>query len=298
MQVNDNYETLVSCIIPTYKRSESLIRAIKSVLNQTYRNIEIIIVDDNDPNDEYSIELQKKISIFKDDRLIYLQQEKHTNGAVARNYGVFHSNGNYIAFLDDDDEWLPEKIAIQMEILENLEVEYGAVSCLSNFMKNEQIIKTTNKFTEDNLQKKVLERTVEFNTSTVLFRKENLVKVGVFNEKLERHQDLQLFVVFLNNYKIKPLDKALVNYHLDDALNRPDTERLIKIKKDYFIEINHIMENYTLREKNTILAAHYFEIIYSALKEKKIKLSLKFLFQIGINFVAYRNLFNRMLTRR
>ena len=79
---------LVSVVIPTYKRSDTLIRAVSSVLNQSYRNIEVIVVDDNTPNDVYSIETQEKLKRIKDSRIRYIQQEKHINGAVARNVGI------------------------------------------------------------------------------------------------------------------------------------------------------------------------------------------------------------------
>ncbi len=120
---------LVSCVIPTYKRSDMLPRAIQSVLNQTYSNIEVLIVDDNEPNDEYSLETQKTIAVFlKDPRIKFIQQEKHINGAVARNVGINAAKGKYVAFLDDDDEWLPEKIEKQLAVLEKDETISGSTS--------------------------------------------------------------------------------------------------------------------------------------------------------------------------
>ena len=104
---------MVSCIIPTYRRSDSLIKAINSVLAQTYKNIEVIVVDDNDPDDKYSIMVQDKLATIKDERLRYIKQERHKNGAAARNTGIKASRGEYIAFLDDD-EWLPEKLEMQI----------------------------------------------------------------------------------------------------------------------------------------------------------------------------------------
>src|SRR5690554_2886294 len=94
---------MVSCIIPTYKRSETLVRAINSVLEQTYKKIEILVIDDNHPNDRFSLMVQKQLEQFND-KVRYIQQEKHVNGAVARNVGIKFARGEYIAFLDDDDE--------------------------------------------------------------------------------------------------------------------------------------------------------------------------------------------------
>ena len=102
-----NYiEGLVSVIMPTYRRSEKLIRAIESVLNQTYKNLELLLVNDNEPFDEYTEQLKKRVEKYSaDKRFQLIIQEKHVNGAVARNFGIRRAKGQYIAFLDDDDWW-------------------------------------------------------------------------------------------------------------------------------------------------------------------------------------------------
>src|SRR5699024_3332207 len=127
-------------------------------------------------------------------RLKYLPQEEHKNGAVARNFGVKHSSGDYIAFLDDDDEWETDKLELQLDVLVNLDDSYGAVSCLTYICKDNTIIGQTKKFNEHKLQQQIFERQVEFNTSTILFVKKKLVQSGIFNENLNRHQDLQMFI--------------------------------------------------------------------------------------------------------
>ena len=101
----------VSVIIPTYKRAKMLSRAIDSVLNQTYRNIEVIVVDDNNPNDEY----RKATSLIMenyctDERVHYICHEKNMNGSVARNTGMINASGEFVTFLDDDDIYMPQKV--------------------------------------------------------------------------------------------------------------------------------------------------------------------------------------------
>ena len=106
----------VSVIIPTYKGSDNLIRAIKSVLNQTYKNIEIIVVDDNDENSIFRKENEERLKSFIDDnKIIYLKHKCNKNGAAARNTGLRKSSGAYITFLDDDDYFLYNK-----KVIENL----------------------------------------------------------------------------------------------------------------------------------------------------------------------------------
>lgn len=108
MEAIDN--NLVSCIIPSYKRTDTLRRAINSVLKQTYKNIEVLIVDDNFNGDEYSEQVRNIVVSFDNPRIRLISQPMHINGAEARNAGVRAAKGEYIAFLDDDDEWLSEKI--------------------------------------------------------------------------------------------------------------------------------------------------------------------------------------------
>ena len=95
----------VSVIIPTYNRAHLVGRAIKSVLNQTYRDFEIIVVDDGSTDNTKDIikEFQKK-----DKRIKYIPYEKNKGGSAARNTGIKAAKGEYIAFLDSDDEWAYE----------------------------------------------------------------------------------------------------------------------------------------------------------------------------------------------
>ena len=105
----------VSVIIPTYKRSHFLQRAIDSVLNQTYKNLEIIVVDDNEPNSDFRKKTEMKMQKYADNtKVVYIKNNKNLGGALARNEGIFNATGDYITFLDDDDIYLPQKIEVQL----------------------------------------------------------------------------------------------------------------------------------------------------------------------------------------
>ncbi len=105
-------EPLVSCIIPTYNRSELVCRAIKSVLNQTYKNIEVIVVDDGSEDNT-----KKVVLSIKDSRIKYIRLHRNFGPAFARNIGIVNAEGEFIAFLDSDDYFLPEKIQKQVELM-------------------------------------------------------------------------------------------------------------------------------------------------------------------------------------
>lgn len=115
---NENKQDLVSVIIPTYKRPVAYLkRAVESVLNQSYSHLECIIVDDSPESFALRGEIAAYAGTHQDQRVIYLQNEKNLGGALARNRGIEKARGNYITFLDDDDEYKPDKIKCQLAFM-------------------------------------------------------------------------------------------------------------------------------------------------------------------------------------
>ena len=111
-------QPLVSVIIPTYKRDVSyLSRAVESVLAQTYENIEIIVIDDSPDTYEKRQQIRAYMESVTTDRVLYSQNEKNMGGSLSRNRGIEMARGQFISFLDDDDEYLPEKIQHQVAFM-------------------------------------------------------------------------------------------------------------------------------------------------------------------------------------
>lgn len=108
----------VTVIIPTYKRTvEFLSRSVQSVINQTYPNVEIIVIDDSPSDYKLRNSIKKYMDTVVDDNIKYLQNEKNMGGSLARNRGIELATGEYISFLDDDDEYMPEKIEKQVKFM-------------------------------------------------------------------------------------------------------------------------------------------------------------------------------------
>src|SRR5690606_19535755 len=106
-------------------RAGTLGKAIASVRNQTYSNIELIVVDDGSTDDTPSV-----IEEFADSRLTFIRHERNLGASAARNTGIEAARGRYIAFLDSDDEWLPERIAAAVHRFRTSELSpLGVVSC-------------------------------------------------------------------------------------------------------------------------------------------------------------------------
>ncbi|RLF83553.1 glycosyl transferase, partial [Thermococci archaeon] len=103
----------VSVIIPTYNRANLLKRAIASVLNQTFTDFELIVVDDASPDNTPEV-----VRSINDGRIRYVRLKKNSGGPVARNTGIRKARGRFIALLDDDDEWLPNRLELQIKKFE------------------------------------------------------------------------------------------------------------------------------------------------------------------------------------
>lgn len=289
---------LVSCVIPTYKRSDSLCRAIDSVLSQTYSNLECIVVNDNERNDEYSQDLYRILKEYNDEpRLVLVEQDKHINGAEARNAGIRASRGEYVAFLDDDDEWLPEKLEKQVTIL-NADRSLDGVSCLYQELIDGKVFHSCPPYSGEGLHKKVFQREVAVFTSTILLRREALLSAGIFDNTLRRHQDLQLLLDFTKEHKMAVLDEYLVYLHSDSNINRPSYERLVDIKNDFFRAVAPHLDLYSKREQRQIMAAHRFELSFAAFREHRWLTGMKQIVKVGFNIPAYRCLMKRMKNRK
>lgn len=103
----------MSVVIPTFNRAQMTLRAVRSVLGQTFRDFEVVVVDDGSTDG-----LQGALSDLDDPRLKCLRHEQRRGANAARNTGVENASGELVAFLDSDDEWLPQKLAVQMAVLQ------------------------------------------------------------------------------------------------------------------------------------------------------------------------------------
>ena len=120
---------MISVIIPTYNREKLIMPAIDSVLKQTYQDIELIVVDDG--STDRTVELLKTI---KDPRFYFVQTERNSGAPAARNIGIKQSKGEYIAFHDSDDIWMPHKLEKQLKFLKENDADVVG----SNFLCEEQ----------------------------------------------------------------------------------------------------------------------------------------------------------------
>lgn len=209
-------EDLVSAVITTHNRKELLVLAIESVLNQTYKNLECIVVDD--ASDDDTKEYIKKYINENKIRYIYIPKEESKGGNYARNLGIQNAKGDYIAFLDDDDEWLSQKIEKQMDAIKE-HPETGFVYCgtiseinLDKTLRIPQEIQN-DKYKEGDLSKEVLVHII-CNTSVILVKKKLLEEIHGFDEELKFWQEYEMCIRLLQNTKAKLVRENLVIYRI------------------------------------------------------------------------------------
>lgn len=200
----------ISVVIPTYNRANLLSRSIQSVLNQTYEDFEIIVVDDASSDGTEEI-----IKHFDDQRIKYIRHEENRGAAAARNTGIRYSRSNYIGFLDDDDEWAPVKLERQIQHLEKhcqADVVYTGMSvCDSERGKIFGILlpeKSGSIFSD------LLVDNCVGTTSSVLMRKECLENENLFDEEMPSCQDWDMWLNLSRFCVFDFVKEPLTIYHI------------------------------------------------------------------------------------
>lgn len=205
----------VSTIITTYQGADNLKRAIDSVMSQTYSNIEVIVVDDNDPNSKERNDTECIISRFYGNTrfpLKYIKHEKNLNGAVARNTGVTMAKGVYLQLLDDDDVLFPDKISESVKIIEEEKTD-GVLVSVAVCEKN-KVYSVSGAHVSQGLHDKRAEMMVnsEFigSGSNLFLLTKVYRELGGFDPEFMRMQDLEFMMRFFRKHDVSLLDKVLV----------------------------------------------------------------------------------------
>ena len=287
---------LVSIIIPTFARAEYLATAIQSVLNQNYPNFQLIVVDDNHPESVHRCATEKVIQSVSDSRIKYIKHESNKGANAARNTGFKNSNGSFIGFLDDDDEFKESKISSQIAVAKKFESRRGLLifvgaeiissggSRYSYWIKNRPNdiyeFESSSPFTGNLIG----------SNSFVLVDRESFQQVGGYDEGLSSCQDWDLWIkLAMINIKIVGIAKPLVKYHERDGI--------IRITNDYskrvngHLEILRRYENYIISNHKKLLKPFYRYIFYQLLPINRDKAVYVFKKQMrngikGMNFLS------------
>ncbi|MFC1823046.1 glycosyltransferase family 2 protein [Thermodesulfobacteriota bacterium] len=197
---------LVSIIVPTHNRADMLAKALDSIKRQTYEKWEVFVVG-NDCRDHTNQIMKRYI---KDGRIHFINIPEAIGAAKARNVGIKRAKGEYIAFLDDDDEWLPDKAQRQVIFLErNLNIR--AVSCWYILMiggKSQKVVIPSIVTFNDLLWRNYLG-----SFSFSIFKREVFETIGLLDEMLPSCQDWDFWLRVIQKVKVEVIPEYLVLYH-------------------------------------------------------------------------------------
>ena len=197
----------VSVIIPTHNRATLVARAVRSALAQTYSDLEVLVVDDASTDDTREMLLR-----IGDARVRYLRHDTNRGVSAARNTALAHLSGELVAFLDDDDEWLPEKLRLQMELVDKVDGRVGLISC-GHYDVDHATAQIRKVILPDH-RGWVLERLLRqghySHTSTVVARAECFARVGLFDRVYRYGEDYDMWLRIARDYQADFVREPLV----------------------------------------------------------------------------------------
>jgi glycosyltransferase involved in cell wall biosynthesis len=257
---------MITVIIPMYNSENTITRCINSVINQTYNgSIEIIIINDGS-TDRSKLIVEDLISNNNFEKFNIRLINKFNGGvSTARNTGLYEVKGNYIAFLDSDDEWLPDKLNRQLEVF-NLDKSISFLGGLIDKSNN-----LNEKLLQIPLSKLIFKN--YFQPSTVIFKKEIIHKIGYFDETQKYAEEGNYFIRIAKEFKCVLLNEKLINYGQgkfgfgESGLSA----NLIKMQKGELRNLKYAFQNNYITFFTYLLA-----IIYSILKFFRRVLIVKF----------------------
>jgi glycosyltransferase involved in cell wall biosynthesis len=197
----------VSVVIPTHNRCSFLQSAIQSVLNQTFQDFEIIVVDDASDDGTPAL-----IASFTDPRISSIRHDTTKGQGVTRNHGIKRASGEFIALLDDDDEWLPEKLAKQVRLLDSSPCQVGLIYTGLYTMdpSNRRVLSIVDPEKRGDMLEELWRRNWIGTCSSVLIRRVVFDKVGLFDEKLPAKADYDLWIRIAKEFAIDYISDPLV----------------------------------------------------------------------------------------
>ena len=266
--MDTEFKPIVSVIIPTYKRTvEYVSRAVESVLNQTYPFVEVIVIDDSTAAYEKRSETKAYFDKLDNSNVVYLQNEENLGGSLSRNRGIEAATGEYITFLDDDDEYLPEKIEKQLDfMLKNgceMTITDLAIYTPDGVMVDYREYGNIESFDNDYLLHYHLTRHMT-GTPTFMFKAQKLKEIGGF-DVVKVGQEFHLMLkAILGGLKIGYIPECYVKAYrhpdggISGGTNKIKGEKaLFEFKQQFFPQLNTKEIRFIRFRHHAVLSAGY-----------------------------------------
>ena len=202
-------EDKVSVILPTFNRADTLGRSIDSVLSQSYKNLELIVVDDGSTDGT-----KKLISSIRDERLFYVQTELNRGAAAARNTGLQYAAGGYVAFQDSDDSWRPDKLRLQMEKMKKEQAGFCYHKMQYDFGEGRTAVLPQENISSDQKNGDIFSQLLYENMAgcpALLVRRECVEEIGGFDTDFKALEDYDFVLRLAKKFYAAFVDRVLID---------------------------------------------------------------------------------------
>lgn len=264
---------LVSVVMATYRREEALKDALESLVNQTYKNIEIILVDDNankEWNDKVKMIVDETNKVYP---IIYIKNEVNKGSAETRNIGINKASGEYITFLDDDDLYMPNKIKNQVNHMIEKNSDFSITDLELLNENGRRIEKRTRKYIKDTSNKSLFKYHLMHHitgTDSMMFRRKYLLRIGGFPgiDVGDEFYLMQRAIAGYGKFSYLPVCDIKAYVHSEtDGLSSGDSKingenALYEFKRKYFNKLDKKSIRY-------IKMRHYAVLAFAEIRRKK-----------------------------
>ena len=279
-------QPLISVIVATYKHDDMLLRALNSLASQTYRNFEIIVVDDN-ANEEFNSRVNDVITKFRQEneniKLNYIVNKTNLGSAKTRNVGIDASNGEYITFLDDDDLYLPENLEKQVENMIKTGADYGLTDIILYYDDESLCEQRIRNYIKSYKKEDLIRYHLRYHlsgTDTLIFKKEYLEKIGKFGNIDFGDEFLLMLKAIENEGKFTYLPGCYIRAYIhrgevglsngESKINGENT--VFEIRKKYFGYLSKDDQKFVITRHFLVLAfaefrrRKYFKAAYNGVR--------------------------------
>ncbi len=299
-----NTSPLVSVVLPLYNSSKFILDSVNSILNQTYTNFELIIIDDCSTDDSYDI-----VNRINDNRIKLIKNQTNLGLNKTLNYGISLARGKYIARMDHDDISLPQRFEIQVNFLEKNN-DYILIGCNCDTINNygDIIRKADISSFDDAYLKSILFFACPFVHPSIMIRKSVLDNYSIaYNEEIKQAEDYVLYCSIAKYGKFYSTPEVLFHYREHDSINRGTSlANKTNIIKGRIVTWTIILNQFKLQSSDQVMQLHdkfcYYEseIIKADHNHLRDYLALLKLLKSSNNILRIydRNMFNRNISKR
>ena len=264
----------VSVIVPTYQRGRLfLMQCLDSLYSQTYSNFEIVIVDDNPSDSEYSKEVLYTINHFNQKNIKYIKTKNNLGSALARNKGILIAEGKYITFLDDDDLYLPQKIQSQIEYMLTHALDMSFTDLVLCRMDDKTVDLRRHDYIDNCSNESLIKMHLVHNitgTSTFMIERDKLLEIGMFPDVILSEDYYLMESAIQNNLKIGYLSMAYVKARRHNFGGESFSERKIKGEKLLYQNKKKSFYLLTFAQRLQVLSRHLAVMAVSYYRNKRL----------------------------